>query len=153
MKALLRLAVCLLGILWTANLSNASSGYVSVSEGVSVTPSTVVLNENFTIDFTLAEVQGAPITFEQVAVAILRSDGSHLFDLATYSNVTLPAYGSWTRSPEKRIYDSNPPGTYQAVIRGRVAGGSWFDFSVTGSGENPFTFSVVAPPGILPSIR
>ena len=120
------------------------TGYASVSQGVTITPSRVILGQNFTVSFTLKEVWGLPITFENVAVAILRSDNSLLFDLAMYNNVTIPANGTWSQSPTGQIYTSNPPGTYKAVIRGKVPGGDWFDFSVTGSGVNPRSFTAVS---------
>ena len=99
------------------------TGYASVSQGVTVTPTPVVLDQNFTVSFTLKEIQGGSITFEQVAVAILRSDNSHLFDLAMYDNVTISANGTWSQSPTGQIYSSSPPGTYKAIIKGKVAGG------------------------------
>ena len=51
----------------------ASSGYASVS-AQSISPSPVILGQNFNVNFTLKEVNGASKTFDQVAVAILRSD-------------------------------------------------------------------------------
>ena len=122
-----------------------STGYVSVSQGVTVAPTPVVLNQDFTVSFTLKEVNGAPITFENIAVAILRSDNSHLFDLAIYNNVTISANGTWSRAPTGQIYDTSPPGTYKAIIRGKVSGGNWFDFGVTVSGINPRSFTVENP--------
>jgi hypothetical protein len=123
-----------------------AQGFASVSQGVTVSPGTVFLGQNFTVGFTLKEVNGAPIMFEQIAVAILRSDDSLLFDLATYSDITIPANGTWSQSPTGQIYTSNPPGTYKAMIRGKVAGGNWFNFSQTGSGVNPRIFTAMAPP-------
>jgi len=117
-------------------------GYASVSQGVTITPSLVVLGQDFTVSFTLKEIQGASIAFEKVAIAILRSDNSLLFDLEIYNNVTIPANGTWSQSPTRQIFSTNPPGNYKAVIRGKVADGDWFDFSVTDSGVNPKIFTV-----------
>lgn len=128
-----------------------SSGYASVSQGVTINPSTVVLGENFSISFTLKETGGSSISFEKVVIAILKPDGSHLFDFATYSNVTIGANSSWSPnpSPAGQIYTTNPTGTYKAVVRGKVAGGNWFDFTTTGSGVNPRSFSVVPQTGSI----
>ena len=126
--------------------AQAQWGHVSVYSGVSVSPSPVTLEENFTVNFTLKETSGDYRTFESICVDIRRNDGSFLFTLATWNNVTINANATWTRSPTGQIY-GNPAGTYKAVVRGRLAGGDWFDFSVTGSGVNPKSFTVVEPTG------
>jgi hypothetical protein len=137
--------IAILAVSFTALLATAAeaqSGYVSVWQGVYVTPDPVVIETSFTVDFTLREVDGDYQTFEAIAVAILRGDGSYLFDLATYHDVTIGPNETWSRSPSGQIF-GNPPGTYQAMIRGKLPGGSWFDFSTTGGGVNPRAFTVV----------
>jgi len=64
-------------------------------------------------------------------MAILRSDNSHVFDHAMYSNVTVPANGTWSRSATNKIWNTNPPGIYKAIIREKIDG-QWFDFDTTG---------------------
>lgn len=59
-------------------------GYVSVSKGVNVAPSPVVLGQNFTIGFTLKERRGAAKTFENIAIAILDPSGTFIFDFAMF---------------------------------------------------------------------
>jgi murein DD-endopeptidase MepM/ murein hydrolase activator NlpD len=121
-----------------------SPGFVSVVSAPTALPSPAPLGQDFTVAFTLRELQGRPITFEQIALAILRQDGSTLFDLALYDQVTFGPGEARTFAPTGRIYPENQPGTYAAIVRGRVAGGNWFDFSTSGSAINPRSFEVEA---------
>ncbi|MBU1627255.1 fibronectin type III domain-containing protein, partial [bacterium] len=99
----------------------------------------------------MKEINGAPVTFEQIGVAILCPDGSQ-FDFATkYDNVTISANNTWSQSLTGKIYSTKPPGNYKAVIRGKVAGGNWFDFRTTDSVVNPQSFTVVQPTIIVNS--
>jgi len=130
------------------NVSIMPWGYARIATGVTVSPATIYASSgtgvnNFSVDFTLHETTGFPITFAEVGVAILDGDGNYLFDLSppNLQNVTVPANGTWTY-PTKSGYLVNP-GTYQAVVRGHVAGGAWFDFGTTGGGVNPRTFTVL----------
>ncbi|MFC1476480.1 hypothetical protein ACFL5S_00790, partial [Fibrobacterota bacterium] len=125
----------------------ADDGYVSVTSGVNVSPIPVTLGQQFSVSFTLEETNGAPITFEKIAIAILKSDDSHLFDLKTYDNKTFTANENWNKTEQGTIFTNNPLGTYKAVIRGKVAGGNWFDFSKIDPAVNPKSFQVVAPTG------
>ena len=120
------------------------TGYASVSQGVTVSPTPVVLGQNFTVSFTLKETNGAPITFEHIEVAIHRSDGSYLQRVEMYDNVSIGANGTWSRSPTSQL-NGISPGTYRANVSGVVPGGNWFDFSVTDSGVNPRSFTVENP--------
>jgi uncharacterized delta-60 repeat protein len=130
----------------TVTIIPQPTGYVSVSQGVTITPEPAVLGQDFTISFTLKEVLGIAKTFEHVAIAILDASNTFLFDFALYNNVTIPANGTWTQSATNYLYASRPPGTYKAVIRGKVAGGQWFDLDTVDSGVNPKTFQAVSPP-------
>ena len=124
-------------------LKGSVTGYVSVSQGVSPIPEPVILDQDFTLSFSMIEMLGWPITFEQIAVDILRSDDTTLFNFATWDDVTFPPGQQIDFSPTGQIWEdggNNPPGTYQAIIRGRVTGGEWFDFATTGSGNNPVEF-------------
>ena len=124
---------------------NQAYGFASVSQGVTVSPDPVTLGQNFRLDFTLHEVQGAPITFESVTCAILNSNGNFLFDFTTSNNVTVQANGIWQYSETGILFTPTPPGTYQAVARGKVVGGNWFDFTTTDSGVSPKSFQAVQP--------
>jgi hypothetical protein len=44
-------------------------------------------------------------------------------------------------------------GTYKAIVRGRVTGGEWFDFSTIESGLNPETFTVMSGGGEVDECR
>lgn len=135
--------LCVLILLGLPALAQAQ-GYASVSDGVTLSSDPVVLGRNFNISFTLREVRGGSKTFENVAIAILRADNTHVYDFAMYSNVTISAYGTWSQTATNYFYTTQPPGTYKAVIRGKYQG-QWFDFDTTGGGVNPRVFSAVAP--------
>ena len=121
-------------------------GYCSVSSGVTISTNSVKIGQNFNISFTLKERRGAPKTFENVAIAILRSDNSFVFDFAMYSNITIPANGTWSQTATNKIYATQPAGTYKAVVRGKYQG-AWFDFDTIDAGVNPRSFYAS---GILP---
>lgn len=129
-----------------------ASGYASVSSGINISSSPVVLGKEFSISFTLQEVRGEPKTFENIAIAILDPNGNFAFDFAMYSNVTVDTYSSWSATYKNSIYTNRPTGTYKAVIRGKYAG-SWFDFDTTSSGVTPKTFSVVAVATSFPAVK
>ena len=118
----------------------SADGYAAVSEGVTVTPSTIYVGDNFNVTVTLEEIQGAPITFAEVTCAILDNNDNLQFDLQKFSNVTVPANETWTYTGSGYMASQFPPGTYKAMARGRVT--NWFDFTTTGSGVNPRIFQV-----------
>lgn len=135
----------------TTNLATyipvVTTGFGKISEGLSVLPAIVTLDHDFTVDFTITETLGAPITYEQIVVAILDADGNHLFDIPqTFSDVILTANGTWSGSVTGNIFSSNLAGEYQAVLRGKVSGGDWFDFETVSPGINPVSFNVVEDP-------
>jgi len=128
-----------------SNCAGTTAGRARVVQGVTVLPGTVAPGQPMTIEFTLQEVSGAPVTLTEVAVAVLNPDGTHRFDLTPlWSNVTVSANGTWTQQRATTLVASTPAGQYRAVVRGRVAGGSWFDFETVGSGVNPRLFTVAA---------
>jgi len=130
-----------------------SFGHASVSEGVAVSPDPVVLGQNFTVSFTLKELRGKSRTFEEIAIAILDLDDNLISDFANYPNETISANGTLSRSGKNYLYDTHLPGTYKAIIRGRI-GGEWFDFDTTDNGVNPKAFEAIkqdSPPVISTS--
>ena len=138
-----------------------NAGYVSVSQGATVSPSTVNLDQNFSVSFTLKETLGASVRFESITVAILKPDGTNLYDLQTYPNITISANGTWSpgSTSNSQIYSTNPVGTYKVIIRGKVAGGvNFFDFTTTGAGVNPASLIVsqsngsISPPSLISPI-
>ncbi len=135
----------LLFLIITNNLYG--TGYVKISQGVNISPSSVTFYQNFSVTFTLTEIQGGSITFDTIAVAILKPDGSHLFDCKKFSSVSFTSNSNWTPDPiTGQIYDNGITGNYTVVIRGKVSGGQWFDFTTTGSGVNSVTFNVNQAP-------
>ena len=122
-----------------------AAGWVDVSSGVSVSPSTVTIGGDFTISFSLREYNGGSKTFEYVEVWIQDGDGNDLFqvDGGRWTNQSFSASQSRSYSvttyldPERRA-----AGSYRAIIRGKVAGDSPFNFGVVpgSSAVNPKTF-------------
>jgi hypothetical protein len=120
-------------------------GSVAVSEGVSVVPDPVIPNHDFNVNFTLQETNGWSISFEQIAIAILRADGSYVCDFPPYSNVYFEPMQTKVFASIGHIDASNPPGTYKAVVRYRY-GGNWYDFGRVGGGVNPRSFTLLSAP-------
>lgn len=131
-------------------LSINAAAFVSLNQPITITPSPVALNQTFSVGFSLKETQGASLTFSNISVRILKSDGTDLFELKNYSNITIPAYSTWTPSPSPTgsIYN-NPAGTYKVVVKGKVGTGAYFDFTTTGSGTNNTPFTVTQPTGSI----
>jgi len=124
-------------------LKDNPTGYAKISNGIYITPSTVVLNKTFNITFTLKEVNGQSITYEKIAVAVHRSNNNNsiLFDAAMYNNVRIQANETFTKTVSTKIYNS-PSGEYIAIVKGYKNGG-WFHFETTGSGKNEKHFTVI----------
>jgi hypothetical protein len=114
---------------------------VVVTEGVFAPPQ-VKTGQKFQLSFTLRETAGASTQFEEIALAIVRTDGSHVYDVVKKTNVLVGPFQTWHLSDTTAIYTTNPPGTYMAVARGRSPGGSWYNFPSQG-GTNPRAFNVV----------
>jgi len=146
------LTLALILSLSVVNLVRAQ-GFGKVQSGVTVTTLPMYgngspSNPNLQVTFTLKETAGAPITYSSVTCAILKIVNGvdvYQFDMWTYSNVSLPANGTWTYPAFGSNYIASP-GDYKAVARGKVGTGNWFDFQVTGSGVNPRSFTVLPVP-------
>ncbi|MBC8183194.1 fibronectin type III domain-containing protein, partial [candidate division KSB1 bacterium] len=144
------LFVCLL-ILFSNVFSQTTEsplgGFTYVYSGVTVSPNPIPKGQNFQVTFSVRETTGESVTLAEVTCAVLDANGNHLFNLATKSNITVPANGTYTYNASGYTntgYLSNP-GTYKAMARARVPGGNWWDWQTTGSGINPRTFQVVSP--------
>jgi len=124
---------------YTMDLRATAAGHGSVSNlGLSANP--VTLGRDFGVNFSLTETTGNPKTYQKVAVAILQADDQLLFDCAVYDNITLSGHETWSDSAACQVYPTRPTGTYKAIVRGKLAGGSWFDFDTTGGKSNPVSF-------------
>ena len=121
------------------------SGYASVSQGITISPSPLISGNNFTASFTLKETKGTSITFESIICAILKSDNTFLRDMEIKGPITIAANGTYTYSSTLQWLSTAAVGSYTAVARGKVTGGDWFDFSVNG-GTSPKGFQVTSPP-------
>ncbi len=119
-----------------------SRGSARISQGLTITPAPVVVGQNFQGSFTLTEVQGARITFERITIAILRTDNSHVVDMDYRTNVSIAAYGTYQYSSTRQWRTTDPAGNYRAVARGKLQGGNWENFGVTGNGFNNVPFIV-----------
>jgi hypothetical protein len=124
-----------------------TTGFIDVSSGVNISPSSVILGQNFNISFKLKEYQGAQKTFEKIALAILRDNDPDCpdglcYDVKIWENVTFDANQEISFSENTYLYTSRSTGWYKAIVRGKLEGGNWFDFGVVpGSGAtNPNWF-------------
>lgn len=126
-----------------------ASGYASVSEGVTVTPLEVPVDDRYEVTFTLKETKGAPITFTDISVLIEDNNGNELVILNDHEyNRTIPANGTWTYNGHGyAVGVLSTPGLYKAFACGDVGNGR-FKFSITGSGENPGEFQVSEKPDL-----
>ena len=134
----------------TYNASDFDGGFISydaqqgdalLSEDPTVSPSPVILGQEFTVSFTLEEIQGAPVTFDAISVEILDADDNLVFVFANYENETIPANGTLSKSGTNFLYDTHSTGTYKVAIRGKI-GRDWFDFDTGNSTVNPKEFTV-----------
>lgn len=117
---------------------------VVVDEGVYVPPQ-VKLGQSFQTGFSLRNTGSSAVTFEEIALAILKPDGSHLYDAVKRGSVTIAPGARWTVTTITSLFTSVPPGTYRAIARGRLPGGDWFDFGVQG-GASPAYFNATTSP-------
>ena len=122
--------------------SSINTGYASVSQGVTLSPSPVVSGSNFTASFTLKETKGSSITFESIVCAITNTSNLLVRDMEVKGPITISANGTYNYSSTLPWRTTDVAGNYKAVARGKIAGGSWFDFSVAG-GVSPKDFQVI----------
>jgi len=127
-------------------LRKLSTGYAKVSQGVSVSPNPIIRGGSLQANFTLLEVNGSSITFDTITCAILNNSNVLQFNLSRYNNVTISSNGSYNYNATGYFSSSLPLGTYKAVARGYKNGTGWFDFTTTGSGQNPLSFQVIDNP-------
>lgn len=126
-------------------------GYASVSQGVSFSPANPVVGENISASFSLNEVQGRPIHFEEIALAIHNAaqPDVHIRNIGLWQNVYLNQNQTWSRTASTSLADI-PPGDYIIVVKGRV-NTDWFTFSTTGGANNPVYFTITEPSPFEPS--
>ena len=127
------------------------TGWVDVNSGVSVSPATVTVGQNFTVAFSLKEYRGGTTAFEYVELWIQNSGGGDLYRAQRWDNVSFAANQQQSFSATTFLdpAQGRGAGTYRAMVRGKVAGENPFNFGVVpGSGAvNPRTFTAVAPAG------
>jgi len=116
------------------NLQDGGIG--AIDQGEAVSPAR--LWQWFTTSFRLREGTGSPITYDDVTVAILDSNGQYKFDLQHRGLTYLGANG--TASVTVGGNANLLPGWYKAVARGRI-GPTWSDLPVAG-GTNGVWFYV-----------
>ncbi|MCI5120810.1 MAG: hypothetical protein D3908_06400, partial [Candidatus Electrothrix sp. AUS4] len=151
----------LLFIFWGGQ-EGFAAGWVDVNGGVNVSSSPVTVGKNFDVSFSLKEYKGESKTFEYVQLWIQDGSGNDLFDAATWNSVS---FSPWQQRNFSATTFLDPawgrkPGSYRAIVRGKVAGDVPFNFGiVSGSGAvNPRSFSAVpiiaqgpmsGPPGTI----
>ncbi|MBX7044621.1 MAG: T9SS type A sorting domain-containing protein [Ignavibacteria bacterium] len=128
-----------------------SEGYGSINTGLTITPNPVQRTVPTRFRFTLKETIGAAILFEKIVITI-KFNGNPVFELPYKLNVNLPANGTYDYDETSSQFG---PGTALTQHTAEVKGyknGTWFVFSTIGSGQNPVTFNVVAPPTEIKNI-
>ena len=114
-----------------------AAGWVDVNSGVSISPSTVTVGKNFNVTFSLKEYRGESKSFEYIQLWIQDGSGNDLYDAETWNNVS---FSPWQQKNFSATTFLDPawgrkPGSYRAVVRGKVAGDTPFNFGiVSGSG-------------------
>ena len=128
----------------------AATGFVDVSGGVTVSPATVTVGQNFTVSFDLKEYQGGTKTFEYVELWIQDGSGNDLYRVdPRWDNVSFSANQQRPFSITTFLDPARGrgAGTYRAMVRGKIAGDNPFNFGVVpNSGAvNPRPFTAVLP--------
>ena len=126
-----------------------ASGRVDVYGGVTVSPSTPIIDKDFSISFSLKEYQGESKTLEYVELWMQDGNGQDLWRIERWNNVSFTPYEEKYYSVTTSLLSSygRQPGTYRAIVRGNFTPGTDpFNFEVVpGSGaENPKYFNMVA---------
>ena len=126
-----------------------SEGYGKVSQGLNIIPSVITRGGSLQVTFIIKETLNLAIHFDSITCAILDNNNNLKFNLTRFSNINLSANGTWNYSSSGGFFSNLfPAGMYKAVARGYKSGPGWFDFTVTGNGQNPVSFQVVNPTGI-----
>ncbi len=128
-----------------AGKSSLAAGWVDVNIGVNISPSTVTVGKNFDVSFSLKEYRGESKNFEYIQIWIQDGSGNDLYDAAIWNNVSFSSYQqkNFTATTSLDPARGRRPGTYRAIVRGKIVGDVPFNFGiVSGSGGvNPRTFS------------
>jgi hypothetical protein len=126
----------------------ALSGRVDVS-AISVSPSPVTIGQNFNVSFSLKEYWGQSKTFEYVELWIQDQNGADLYDVKRWDNVSFPANEPRNFSATTFLDPAKGrlPGSYRAIVHGKLAGDAPFYFGVTpgSNATHPYPFTAMAP--------
>ncbi|MCI5129247.1 MAG: hypothetical protein D3907_12300, partial [Candidatus Electrothrix sp. AUS3] len=128
-----------------AGRNSFAAGWVDINGGVNVSPSPVTVGKNFEVSFTLKEYRGESKSFEYIQLWIQDGSGNDLFDAKTWNDVY---FSSWQQRNFSVTTFLDPawgrkPGSYRAIVRGKIAGDVPFNFGIVGGsgGVNPRSFS------------
>lgn len=123
------------------NNTNSLKLYASIV----TSPSIIVQNQTFTINFDLANLGSSAFTGD-VSVDIHKSDGTWIRELAIKNNLSLPSNTHFSSGLTYTIANgiNDEPGTYQLFVWNKPDGKEW-DFVGDGNFSNPITIQVVAP--------
>jgi len=125
--------------------SGSQTGFASVSQGITISPSTVISGSNFTVTFSLKETKGASITFESIVCGITNTNNTMVRDMEIKGPITISANSTYNYTSTLSWRSTDGTGNFRAWARGKVAGGNWFDF-ITSGGTNPKDFIVTTSP-------
>lgn len=142
---------CFLGLYISLIVNSQAAGFVDVS-ALSVSPSPVTIGQDFDISFSLKEYQGDQKTFEYVEVWIQQRQKSgeyiDLYTVERWNNISFSA--NQTRRFQTTTFldpaRGRTPGAYYAVVRGKLAGDTPFNFGVVpgSNASNPYQFAAVS---------
>ena len=118
---------------------------------VTTTPTVIVRNQTFTVDFDIANFANSTFTGD-VSVDIHKSDGTWIRELSVKTGLSLPTNTHFTNGLTYTITGgiSDEAGTYQLFIWDKPNSGSW-EFVGNGTYANPITIQVVEP-GLSPDV-
>lgn len=141
---------CFLGLYISIIVNSQAAGFVDVS-ALSVSPSPVTISQNFNISFSLKEYQGDSKTFEYIEVWIQDGSRSDLYNVKRWDNIAFSANQSRDFSTTTFLDPARGrvPGTYYAVVRGKLTGSDPFNFGVVpgSSASNPYRFTAISVVG------
>ncbi|MFM8330277.1 MAG: PPC domain-containing protein, partial [Candidatus Methylumidiphilus sp.] len=121
------------------------TGRVDLNSGVDISPGSVMVGQNFTASFKLKEFMGGAKTFEYVELWIQNSSGNDLYAAQRWNNVSFSPNEVKSYTATTYLNSGRTAGTYRAIVKGKIAGDTPFNFGVvSGSGaSNPRTFTAL----------
>lgn len=119
-----------------------ASTAVGVFEGVAAPARVKTAAHPFQASFALRNTGSVSVRYAEVALVLLRQDGTQAYEIRRWTDVTVPANGQWHTAVITE--DSAAPGQHGLLVRGRLPGGAWTPFSAQPGAANPLVISAVS---------